>query len=130
MVQPEMTIHSKAANDASREGYERIWGKKEEQKPKYEVAEDPSVAPVGIEEFEIKKERLFTELKRCAKEWMGTTDLKLDATFDSLGADSLDQIEMLMDIEETFDIEVDDDTAMGWKTCQDVINYLVIHVAS
>jgi acyl carrier protein len=121
-----MTIHSKASTEASREGHDRIWGKKE---TKYKVAENPD-APVGHEPYDQKRERIWTELKRVAKEWLGQDAAPLDSSFAALGADSLDQIEMLMDIEETFEIEIDDDTAQKFKTVNDVLNYLVVHVAS
>jgi acyl carrier protein len=39
---------------------------------------------------------------------LGNTPFKLDDTFQELGADSLDLIEILMSIEEEFEIEIDD----------------------
>lgn len=39
---------------------------------------------------------------------------------DDLGADSLDQIELIMAMEEEFDVEIPDDEAEGWKTVQAV----------
>ncbi len=43
---------------------------------------------------------------------------------DDLGADSLDAVELIMAIEEEFDIEIDDATATKIKTVQDIIDYL------
>ena len=37
--------------------------------------------------------------------------ISLDVTFDSLGADSLEQIEILMKVEEIFNIEISDEEA-------------------
>ncbi len=43
---------------------------------------------------------------------------------DDLGADSLDAVELIMAIEEEFDVEIDDNDAMKIKTVQDIIDYL------
>jgi acyl carrier protein len=43
---------------------------------------------------------------------------------DDLGADSLDMIEMLMEVEEEFAIEVPDEASDTWKTVADVEKYL------
>ncbi len=39
-----------------------------------------------------------------------------DSTFDSLGADSLDMLEIIMKLEETFGIEISDEQAEQIKT--------------
>ncbi len=38
------------------------------------------------------------------------------ATFESLGADSLDMLEVIMKLEETFGVEIDDDQAESIQT--------------
>lgn len=43
---------------------------------------------------------------------------------DDLGADSLDAVELIMALEEAFDIEIDDDSASGILTVQDILDYL------
>lgn len=43
---------------------------------------------------------------------------------EDLGADSLDTIELVMAIEEEFGVQIDDETAEGWSTVGDVIDYL------
>lgn len=43
---------------------------------------------------------------------------------DDLGADSLDAVELIMALEEAFDIEIDDDTASEIQTVQDILDYL------
>mmetsp|Transcript_21454 Transcript_21454/g.35529 ORF Transcript_21454/g.35529 Transcript_21454/m.35529 type:complete len:109 (-) Transcript_21454:112-438(-) len=49
----------------------------------------------------------------------------LEASFtEDLDADSLDVVEMVMSIEETFEIEIDDEAASSIKTVGDVCNYL------
>ncbi len=43
---------------------------------------------------------------------------------DDLGADSLDIVEMMMAIEETFGIEIADEDAKEFKTIADVVAYI------
>jgi len=43
---------------------------------------------------------------------------------EDLGADSLDAVELIMAIEEEFDVEIDDTAATKIKTVQDILDYL------
>ncbi len=43
---------------------------------------------------------------------------------DDLGADSLDLVELIMAMEEGFDIEIPDEDAEGISTVQDAIDYV------
>ena len=43
---------------------------------------------------------------------------------DDLGADSLDTVELVMAIEEAFDLEIPDDQAEQIKTVQDAVDYI------
>ena len=51
-----------------------------------------------------------------------------DATFEDLGADSLDTVELVMALEEEFDIEIPDSDAEKIQTVQDALSYLDEHV--
>ncbi len=52
-----------------------------------------------------------------------------DASFmEDLGADSLDTVELVMALEEEFDIEIPDSDAEKIQTVQDALNYLDEHV--
>lgn len=46
---------------------------------------------------------------------------------DDLGADSLDLVELIMAMEEAFDIEISDEEAEKLQTVQDAINYIGQH---
>ena len=46
---------------------------------------------------------------------------------EDLGADSLDVVELVMQFEEAFDIEIPDEDAEKIKTVQDAINYINTH---
>ena len=51
--------------------------------------------------------------------------VKAEASFiDDLGADSLDIVELVMAMEEEFDLEIPDDDAEKLKTVQDVLSYI------
>jgi len=52
-----------------------------------------------------------------------------EASFvDDLGADSLDLVELIMSMEEEFDLDIDDKEAEKMKTVQNVLNYLEKHI--
>jgi acyl carrier protein len=51
-----------------------------------------------------------------------------EASFmDDLGADSLDTVELIMALEEEFDIEIPDSDAEKIRTVQDAIEYMNTH---
>jgi acyl carrier protein len=50
--------------------------------------------------------------------------LTLDALLDEFGADSLDLVELVMELEEEFDVEIADDAAARMKTLRDAIRYI------
>ncbi len=56
-------------------------------------------------------------------------DVVPEASFiDDLGADSLDLVELVMAMEEHFDVEIPDEDAENIRTVQDAINYIQQHV--
>lgn len=58
-------------------------------------------------------------------------DIKVKSRFvDDLGADSLDIVELIMEMEEEFDIEIPDEDIEKIVTVQDVIGYITRHVAA
>lgn len=55
-------------------------------------------------------------------------DVTPDAHFvDDLGADSLDTVELVMKLEEDFDMEIPDEDAEKIQTVQDAITYIKDH---
>lgn len=58
---------------------------------------------LGVEESEITKEATFK---------------------DDLGADSLDVVELVMELEDEFDLEISDEEAEKISTVADVVNYI------
>ena len=52
-----------------------------------------------------------------------------EASFvDDLGADSLDIVELVMAMEEVFDVEIPDEEAENIRTVQDAVNYIQKHL--
>lgn len=49
-------------------------------------------------------------------------EITLESTFASLGIDSLDTFQLIIEIEEEFDIEVESPESL--KTIKDVVNYI------
>ncbi|MCM3616291.1 acyl carrier protein [Sutcliffiella horikoshii] len=53
------------------------------------------------------------------------SEVKLDSKFkDDLGADSLDVVELVMELEDEFDMEISDDEAENITTVADAVNYI------
>ena len=56
---------------------------------------------------------------------IGADEIKNESSFiDDLGADSLDTVELVMALEEEFDIEISDDEAENISTVQSAIDYI------
>ena len=69
----------------------------------------------------------FDRVKKVVVEQLevGEEEVTPSASFvDDLGADSLDQVELIMAFEEEFDIEIPDEDAEKITTVQEAINYI------
>jgi len=56
---------------------------------------------------------------------IGADEIKNESSFiDDLGADSLDTVELVMALEEEFDIEISDEEAENISTVQSAIDYI------
>ncbi|MBW1884951.1 MAG: acyl carrier protein [Deltaproteobacteria bacterium] len=78
-------------------------------------------------------EGLIERVRRLLSDQLGVdpSEMKSDANIlDDLGADSLDVVELVMAIEETFDIEITDEEAESMRTVGDVENYVTTRVAA
>jgi len=70
---------------------------------------------------------LLDDIKEVVVEQLSVSpdEVKEDAKFvEDLGADSLDVVELVMALEEKFDIEIPDDEAEKIQTVADVVNYI------
>ena len=75
----------------------------------------------------MSSEEVFEKVKGIIVEQLGVADtaVTLEASFiDDLGADSLDIVELVMALEEEFDIEIPDADAEKGVTVGDVVDYI------
>lgn len=73
------------------------------------------------------KKELIEKVKQIISEQLGVDEGEVtpSASFvDDLGADSLDQVELVMALEENFDLEIPDEDAEKIRTVQDAIDYI------
>ena len=72
-------------------------------------------------------EEVFEKVKAIIVEQLGVaeTSVEMESSFiDDLGADSLDIVELVMALEEEFDIEIPDADAEKVVTVGDVVDYI------
>ena len=72
-------------------------------------------------------EEIFNKVKEIIVEQLGVAETAVvaEASFiDDLGADSLDIVELIMALEEEFDIEIPDSDAEKVVTVNDVVEYI------
>lgn len=70
---------------------------------------------------------VFEKLQKIIVEELGVekSEVTLEANInDDLGADSLDAVELIMAIEDEFEISVSDDVAQDLKTVQQIVDYI------
>ena len=75
----------------------------------------------------MNEEEIFEKVKKIVVEQLGVEEehVKLEATFvDDLSADSLDIVELIMGIEEEFELEIPDSDAEKIVTVGDVVEYI------
>jgi acyl carrier protein len=70
---------------------------------------------------------VLEKVKSIIVEQLGVEEeeVKLEASFiDDLGADSLDIVELVMALEEEFELEIPDEDAEKIRTVSDAVNYI------
>ncbi len=75
----------------------------------------------------MSSEEVFDKVKEIIVEQLGVAEdsVTTEASFiDDLGADSLDIVELIMALEEEFDIEIPDSDAEKVTTVGDVVEYI------
>jgi acyl carrier protein len=76
---------------------------------------------------EIEEIIMLEKIKKIIAEQLSVEENEIKAETSltkDLEADSLDFVELVMSLEETFDIKIEDDDAAGIGTVQDIIDYL------
>ncbi len=75
-------------------------------------------------------ENIEQRVKKIVAEQLGVSDaeIKNESSFvDDLGADSLDTVELVMALEEEFEMEIPDEEAEKITTVQQAVNYINEH---
>jgi acyl carrier protein len=70
---------------------------------------------------------IFERVKNIIVDRLGVEEgeVKLESSFkEDLGADSLDVVELVMELEDEFDLEISDEDAEKISTVGDVVNYI------
>lgn len=81
----------------------------------------------------MSKDEIFEKVKAIVAEQLSVDADKVlpEANFQNdLNADSLDVVEMVMALEEAFDVEIPDEAAEEIKTVQDAVDYIAGKVAA
>jgi len=76
------------------------------------------------------KKEIVEKVKQIISEQLGVDEAEVtpSASFsDDLGADSLDQVELVMALEEAFDLSISDEDTEKILTVQDAIDYVDKH---
>jgi acyl carrier protein len=76
---------------------------------------------------DLTKEQLTEEICAIIEERLGVAASEITpekSLINDLGADSLDSVELIMSIEQKFDISIPDDAAENIKTVGDIIEYV------
>jgi len=77
-----------------------------------------------------KMKETTEKVKQIVSEQLGVDEGEVTpsaAFVDDLGADSLDTVELVMALEEAFEIEIPDEDAEKIRTVQDAIDYIEKH---
>jgi acyl carrier protein len=69
---------------------------------------------------------VFEKVKTLIVDQLDIDEEKISrkTTFEDLDADSLDVVELVMALEEEFDLEISDEAVENIKTVADIINYI------
>jgi len=75
----------------------------------------------------MERAEIFNQVKEIIVEKLraNPTEVTEEASFvDDLGADSLDTVELVMDFEEKFSLEIPDEDAEKIRTVKDAVDYI------
>lgn len=75
----------------------------------------------------MSRDEIFNELKEIIKEYLGESELDIhedSVLTEDLDLSSLDLISVVGDVEDAFNISIDDDAIMSINTVKDVLDYI------
>lgn len=78
------------------------------------------------------REEIFEQVKEIVAEMLGADEggiTEADSFEEDLGADSLDLVELVMELEDRFGIKISDEDAREIKTIGQAVDYVLKHPA-
>ena len=76
------------------------------------------------------KEEVFDQIKNRLVDQLGVDedDVKIEASFqDDLDADSLDLVELIMEMEDKFGVKISDEEAQNIRTVREAVEFVSSH---
>ena len=76
------------------------------------------------------KEEVFDQIKNMLVDQLGVDedDVKIEASFqDDLDADSLDLVELIMEMEDKFGVKISDEEAQNIRTVREAVEFVSSH---
>lgn len=72
---------------------------------------------------------IFEKVKAIVVEQLGVEEVNVtqETSFEQLNADSLDIVELIMALEEAFDLDIPDEEAEKLRTVGDAVNYIKVN---
>ena len=67
------------------------------------------------------EKKIFEEVKKTIKSKF-KVDVKLDTTIAETGIDSLDLLDLMVDVEKKYNVTIEDDKLLSIKTIQDIVD--------
>ena len=67
---------------------------------------------------------VFDRVKEIIVDELGVEAVTIDSTLEDLGADSLDAVELIMALEEEYDLEIAEDDAKAMKSVKNIVDYI------
>ncbi len=69
---------------------------------------------------------IFDRVKEIIVDELGVDSeaITMDSTLEDLGADSLDAVELIMALEEEYDLEIGEDDAKAMKSVKNIVEYI------
>jgi len=91
------------------------------------------VVRITREEQEMERDEILTKIQEITADRLGVDEAEVtpEASFrEDLEADSLDLVELIMELEEQFGMEIPDDDAEKITTVEEAVDYVTEHQAA